>query len=285
MAILKALAVHRFLPSDRIAELVGGSAQQVLRRLAGLFHHGYLERPRVQIDRYHRGGSRPLVYGLAGRGAAYLRRVHDIPFDRMQWSRKRDAVGRLFLDHALLVSEVTTRLALACEADPQTRLFDPLCLEEGDPELPTQWRLSLPGSDSLAVVPDRIVRLHQGKETLLCFLEADCGTMPVVRKNLDQSSIRRKLLAYAATWEQDKHRQLFGEKRFRVLFVTTNEARCEHMVEAARDLPKGRGLFLFTTKDAIRSSANPFDIEWRVPTNALHDKLITAARNSSLPNH
>lgn len=265
LAIFRVLAVHRFLRSDRIAELVGGSGQQVLRRLCRLFHHGYLDRPRVQLDRYDRGGSRPLVYGLAGRGAATLRRVHDIPFERIQWSRKRDGVERLFLDHALLVSETTTRFALGC-VDSEVEFFDPLDLEADAPDEPSRWSVSLPLSGSLGVIPDRIFRVRQGEESILCFLEADCGTMPVVRKNLDRSSIHRKLLAYAATWEQGLHRQLFGENRFRVLFVTTNKTRCAHLVEAARELPKGRGLFLFTTKEALRNTDHPHEMSWQSPS-------------------
>lgn len=55
---------HRFLRTPQIATLVGGSKQAVVRRLRLLYHHGYLERPRAQIEYYHQGGSRPLVYGL-----------------------------------------------------------------------------------------------------------------------------------------------------------------------------------------------------------------------------
>ena len=61
LEILRCIAAHRFLRSSQLAALVGGSVQQVLRRLQLLYHHGYLERPAAQIDYYHRGGSKEMV--------------------------------------------------------------------------------------------------------------------------------------------------------------------------------------------------------------------------------
>ena len=54
--ILRQVRRHRFLRSSHILALIGGSSQQVLRRLQRLYHHGYLDRPRAQIDYFHRGG-------------------------------------------------------------------------------------------------------------------------------------------------------------------------------------------------------------------------------------
>ena len=46
------------------------------------------------------------------------------------------------------------------------------------------------------------------------FLEADRGTMPVTRDDLDQRSIYRKLLANEATWRRGLHRSLFDFEHF-----------------------------------------------------------------------
>ena len=61
--IIRFVFAHRFLRSTHIHALIGGSRQQVLQRLQRLYHHGYLERPRAQIDYYHQGGSQSMVYG------------------------------------------------------------------------------------------------------------------------------------------------------------------------------------------------------------------------------
>jgi hypothetical protein len=42
------------------------------------------------------------------------------------------------------------------------------------------------------------------------FLEADRGTMPVIRKVLVQTSFFRKLLAYEATWTNKVHQRQLG---------------------------------------------------------------------------
>jgi hypothetical protein len=45
-AIIEQVHRHRFLRSSHIAALLGGSTQQLLRRLQRLYHKGYLERTR-----------------------------------------------------------------------------------------------------------------------------------------------------------------------------------------------------------------------------------------------
>src|SRR6266404_5000054 len=70
--ILALVRRHRFLVSDDIKALVSGSQQQILRRLQRLFHHGYLDRPRSQLNYFHQGGSNSIVYGLDRKGAKVL---------------------------------------------------------------------------------------------------------------------------------------------------------------------------------------------------------------------
>ena len=94
--ILRTVNRPRFFRSHLLADLVGGSRQQVLRRLQRLYHHGCLERPAGQIDYYQSPGSRSIAYGLASRGAAHLRRVDDTPFSRLDWTSRNRSVKRLF---------------------------------------------------------------------------------------------------------------------------------------------------------------------------------------------
>jgi hypothetical protein len=48
-----------------------------------------------------------------------------------------------------------------------------------------------------------------------------------------------------ATWTQDLHRTLFGFHRFRVLTVTSSDARLKSLVHVCSQLERGHGLFLF----------------------------------------
>jgi hypothetical protein len=238
-----------------------------LRRLQRLYHHGYLDRPRAQLDYYHEGGSQPLVYGLGSRGASLLRREFDIPFDQMDWSGKRGSVGRLFLEHALMISDVMVSAELAC------RQSDQVTLRWGDDLTPTvpgawRWRVKLARGLEVGVIPDQVLALQfapgeSPESAQHYFLEADRGTMPVTRHGLHQTSFFRKLLSYEATWSQNLHRSRFGWKRFRVLTVTTSPERVESMLTACRQLSRGHGLFLFTDLGTFRASPDFFRVPWR----------------------
>lgn len=91
--IIRLIYRHRFLSSVQIASFIIGSSQQLLRRLQLLYHNGYLERPRAQIDYYHQGGSRPMVYGLGDKGAALMRKEMGKAFRRLCWKEKNSLVG------------------------------------------------------------------------------------------------------------------------------------------------------------------------------------------------
>ena len=112
--IIRLVHRYRFLRSPQIIALTGDSSQQLLRRLQLLYHHGYLERPRAQIDYYHQGGSRHIVYGVGNKGAEFLKH-EGVAFQKLRWGEKNRSVGRMFLEHALLVSDIMVTIELACE--------------------------------------------------------------------------------------------------------------------------------------------------------------------------
>ncbi|MCC7375521.1 MAG: replication-relaxation family protein, partial [Verrucomicrobiales bacterium] len=101
LTILRHVGAHRFLTSRQITRLAASTPQPVVRRLNRLFHHGYLDRPRAQIDYFHRGGSQPLVYGLGRRGLPVVYPEGD---DRPRIDNLH--VGRLHLQHTVLIAEV-----------------------------------------------------------------------------------------------------------------------------------------------------------------------------------
>src|SRR3979490_650007 len=57
VVILRLLARHRFLRSTHIAALVDRSLDRTNDRLLRLFHAGYVDRPRAQLDRFPPSGS------------------------------------------------------------------------------------------------------------------------------------------------------------------------------------------------------------------------------------
>jgi hypothetical protein len=263
-AITRLVHRHRFLRSHQIVALLGASEQQIVRRLQLLFHHGYLERPRAQIQYYERGGSRSIAYGLGNKGGMLLRQEHGVTVDSDAWNEKNNSVGRVYLEHALLVSETMVSLELAC------RKRGVRLLHEGELGLsvktqPFRWWVKIEGGLQLGVIPDRVFALeyrdqHGQMQRACFFLEADRGTMPVTRHTLSQTSFYRKLLAYEATWTNKVHQRHLGIPRFRVLTVTTIAARVQTLLTACSQLKRGHGLFLFADRSVLEK--DPFDSVW-----------------------
>lgn len=266
--IIRTIQRHRFLRSSHIIALVGGSAQQVLRRLQLLFHHGYLDRPRAQIDYYREGGSRHLVYGLGRKGTSLLQREGRVAI--ADGSESNPAIGRLFLEHALLISDVMVALELACRAHGRVRLLTssqlPLSNDTRRRQEPFHWSVKISGQHQCGIIPDRVFALefdnHPAGRSYF-FLEADRATMPVMRRGLAQSSFYRKLLSYEATWTQNIHRTRFGWPRFRVLTVTSSPERVQNLIEACTRLERGQGLFLFTDQDALVRHGDLLSLPWQ----------------------
>src|SRR4051794_19798278 len=86
LQILRAVYRHRLLRSTHLVALTGGSRQATLRRLQLLFHHGYLDRPPMQLDWYARG-SEPMAYAPGNRGAEILEGEGQVKRD-IRWDTK-----------------------------------------------------------------------------------------------------------------------------------------------------------------------------------------------------
>jgi len=273
LLILRAAQRHRLLRSTQLIALSDGSRQTTLRRLQLLFHHGYLDRPPAQLDWYSQG-SEPLVYALGSRGGAVLA-AEGKRGGTLRWDTSR-TVSRQFLRHTLAVAEVMVAFEVACRGTEGVEFIRPEDVLAAAPEatrrlrLPFRWQIEVQEGGKLhrlGVEPDRVFGLRfrgapEGRQRAYFFLEADRGTMPVVRQGLAQTSFRRKLIAYRETWRQGLHRTHLGIPNFRVLTVTTNEERRRHLVAACGSLGSGRRLFLFADQWAIRHS-NMLTHAWR----------------------
>lgn len=259
---------HRFLKSTHILKLVKGSRQGTLRRLQLLYHHGYLDRPRAQLDYFHQGGSKPLVYGLGNRGAELLEKQFLIPKRKTDWTLKNRCATRYYLQHTLEVADFMTALEVSCRETDVVRHIDfdeilaSLSTGKRTSKNPAQWKVSFSHAGqrmNLGVVPDKIFALESNRkpgDRAYFFLEVDRATMPVFRNNPNQTSFFQKMLAYEATWQQRLHEKHFSFHRFRVVTVTTSSERVENLIRATGRLAKGKGLFLFTHKHSLPTTTN-----------------------------
>jgi hypothetical protein len=261
--IIRLVYRHRFLRSSHIRALTPGSDQQLLRRLKLLYHHGYLTRPRAQIDYYHHGGSSEMVYCLGRNGASLLKMELGDMFRSVPWDEDNNSDRRVFLKHALFVSDIMVSIELACHQHGIRFLTEQDLTKSNQP---FRWKMNVQGQTS-SVAPDRVFALEStgtdgSIQRSYFFLEADRGTMPVIRKKLSQSSFYRKLLAYEATWSQTIHEKRFGFSRFRVLTVTTGPQRVKSLVDACSKLKSGHGLFLFADPEILALPHNILSHVW-----------------------
>lgn len=263
--IIRQVQKHRFLRSTHITALVGGSPQPILRRLHLLYHNGYLDRPRAQIDYYHQGGSRTMVYGLSNRGADVLQRRFGILRPRIDWIAKNQSVKPIYLQHTLMVADVMVSLERGCRQNHKVRLIEPEEIANQLPLTSFQWHVQVNHdgeTNRLGIMPDKVFGLQfagrpPGRDTAYFFLEADRATMPVTRRGLQRTSVFQKMLAYYETWRQHLHTALFNFHRFRVLTVTTSPMRAQNILLASQSLNGGKGSSLFLVADGAKISSHP----------------------------
>jgi hypothetical protein len=275
IAIVSALARHRFLRSTHIALLVGRSLDRTNDRLAKLFHAGHLDRPRNQLERMPTSGTSPMVYALADKGARLLRE-RDVLVAEAEWSRKNREVGRPFIDHQLEVMDFYVGLQLALRDQPGITLLDADELVRAFPDqrfnaanpFSLRARISHHGAwYDIGVVPDLVFGLKFDDGSRRCFMvEIDRGTMPVSRSNLMQTSFEKKMRAYLSAHAVRQHERQFGWKTFRVLTVTTDEIRIRTMMQSLQDIrvahSPGASLFFFATKKQIGQTDEILNV-WR----------------------
>jgi hypothetical protein len=273
--IIRGVAKHRFLRSTHIVRLLDRPAKKIVERLGALYHTGYLDRPRAQLD-YYATVTRPAyVYGLGNRGASLIAEIDGAEPARVDWTDKNREAGRPFIDHALLVAEVMIAFELAARSRPDVVLMEPADVLARAPDAtrraanPWKWQATVP-HDGLTVsvthVPDKVFGLDftQARKRVYFLLEADRATMPITRNNLRQTSIRSKLLAYYHGYRADYHGSRFGIGNFRVLTVTTSAQRLASMLSAAKDVTGGGGsnLFLFADIARLTSVTDVLALDW-----------------------
>jgi len=266
--IVRQLARHRFLRSTHIAALVGRSLDRTNDRLAKLFHAGFVDRPRAQLDYYPTRGGAPMVYALADRGARLLVERHGATFSNPECSRKNREARRPFIEHQLEIMDFYVGLQVAATSREDVRIihadeivtaFPDQSFSAANP-FALQTRINHHGTMlNVGIVPDLVFGLRFPDGSRRCFMvEIDRGTMPISRSNMLQTSFERKMRAYLSAYAARQHERHFGWKNFRVLTVTTDDYRVESMRQtlAGIRIPHSPGgtLFFFSTRQALQAS-------------------------------
>jgi hypothetical protein len=248
------------------------SAQNLRRRLRVLYDQGYLDRPKRQIAALlDPEGDNHFAYTLTAKGAKLLAPDGEGRFRSRQVSQ---------LEHALRVSDFMVGVIEACH---RSEHLEPILLDEllrAAPEAtrkdrqPDSWPILVAHRGErrqLSVRPDAIFAVQSrkreaGRNRKFYYLEVDRSTMPVVRRELHQTSIVRKFLAYGATFEEGLHERRYGMSNMRALFVTKSRERADNLIAACQKHARGipPRLFLFIDRPTLLASKGGlFEAQWR----------------------
>ena len=260
IALLIACAAFRFATSVQLARIVGGSSQQIVRRLQFLFAHGYLDRPPGQFVHLAAfvEGSQPLIYALTRKGALKVAELgHHAGIDPEHVSQNNRSATSPFIAHTLAITEFMLAAESSCtdaglELIDQHRLIA-LTMPEATRKQRDPLRLPIRclGPDrkptTIAAVPDRLFSIVREKERTNYALEIDRGTERIRNK------FSLKHYAYLEAWRQDAFKTQWAFQRLRVATVTTSEKRIDNMLAAQRATTNDAapGLFIYTTFERV----------------------------------
>ena len=260
--IFKLLERYRYLRSSYIFAFVGGaSVTRFKERLGHLFHESYLDRPAEQW-RFANCRYLPVVYELGKGARQVLSDKGIVTDDRRTWLR--DTPHRQF-EHSVMICEILASIELSMLGRSDLRFIpwpeilakapvstqhrnDPFCM-----------RVTMPDAgETVAIVPDGVfgIEYQDANRKLYRFfaLEADRGTMPIVRSKGRQTSYLGKIEAYREIVAQQVYKTQLGLPNLLVLTITTSEPRKSEIMRRLGEQAVDSASLLFK---AIGSTAAP----------------------------
>ena len=121
--MIQACAKFRFLRTNHLLALAGGSEQNLKRRLQKLFHGAYLDRVHDLAEathyRTHHLGTPKATYGLANLGARYLENTFDYPASKSRWDLLNRRASSQNISHTLFVTNFFIPLFCTIRDHPQ----------------------------------------------------------------------------------------------------------------------------------------------------------------------
>lgn len=245
--IVEAVYQCRVLRQDQIHNLFFGASKAASqRRLALLYHHGFLTRVFLTVRASYLLS--PALYMLDRRGAELLR--SELGYDDIAWTSKSHEVGQPFLEHTLAINDVRVAVTIACRTHGYALLEwrSEADLKGDFDRVPIQPRN---GSKQLvSLIPDSFFALHTPKGKAPFFLEVDRGTETTVR-------FQDKIRAYQAYVQTGAYEKRYGYKSVRVLTVAFSQKRLESLKTVTEEVG-GKERYWFALHPEI-TPQNVFD--------------------------
>lgn len=279
--ILKALHKYRFLTTDHLQALTQTESRWGMnKRLRLLYDHKYIDRPKAQAAIFSHADKRPTIYALGNKGAELLSNHFGIAMPpNVYWTEKNRRVRERHIEHTLGISDFMIEIEMMCKAETNLHLIDQSAIIAASPpqtrrtKYPFRWKTRITHNGErhdFMIVPDYVFGIRdnekpEGRNEKLFFVEIDRGTMPVARRDIQQTSFLRKILSYQSTFQCGLALKRFGMKGFQVLTVTTSQQRIQSIQDAITGL-EGKffsaNTFLFKNKDSNQAHF-PFHSGWQ----------------------
>ena len=260
--LLHSVGEFRFLNTPQILALHQGGERNLLRRLASLFQHGYLDRPKSQTSA--KLSSLHMVYTLGRKGAELLSK--DATEREGIYRRLRENERTLpLIAHSLMISQFRICLTLAAQESGIKILRFTQGYDLKD-------MLRDVHGENPSLVPDAFFTLEDKDEVINFFLEADRGTMTTER-------FVNKLKTYWSWRDDERLKKKLHLSRFRVLTITPSKGRSDSLRNAGKSGdPRGEGslMFLFTpeTQYSLSQPEKVLEPIWKSPKDEIPHTIL-----------
>lgn len=262
ICIFRTLARYRYLRSSYLHAFVGGASEKrFIERLGDLFHEGYLDRPAEQW-RFADARYLPVVHELGKGGREVL--VASMMGSREAVTWLHHGSHRQY-EHSLMICEVLASIELSMRGCSDLCFIPWADILAKAPETtrrkdrPYSMNVTSPEVETVTVIPDALfgIEYRSANRKLYRFfaLEADRGTMPIVRSNRGQTYYLGKLAAYRAIIANQIYRTQLGLPNFLILTVTTSETRHSEIMRRALEQTGDNAPFLFKAIGGIAAPA------------------------------
>jgi hypothetical protein len=245
ISLVRAVLEYRFVFTKHILWLQPPktSSRNIQNRLQLLYHHGYLERVRLEESR----GAENIVYSLTEKGAVLLAEADSVAREEIAWGRYMNKVSPTHIRHLLEINDVLLSFQLVLSEAQTRREIAEFKVKRGEPKkdrLPAILRSADGRRVPVAIVPDAFIAIKfDAKNYGVYFVEVDRATMSTGRW-------QEKIQVYREYNHSQHLRDKFKAEWCIVLTVAPSDKRIASLAEKTVALGGRRG-FWFTTAEQI----------------------------------
>jgi hypothetical protein len=245
ISLVRAVLDYRFVYTKHILWLQPPktSSRNIQTRLQLLYHHGYLERIRLEELR----GAENIVYSLTEKGAVLLAEADSVAREEIAWGRYMNKVSPTHIRHLLEINDVLLSFQLVLSEAQARREIAEFFIKRGEPKkdrLPAILRAADGRRVPVAIVPDAFIAIKfDARNYGVFFVEVDRATMSTGRW-------QEKVKVYREYNHSEHLKEKFRAEWCIVLTVAPSEKRIASLAEKTIALGGRRG-FWFTTAEQI----------------------------------